>query len=169
MRPSESRANGKVDFLGQGGCAEEVAGRNCSRTRRAPALHTRQSLQGLTLVRNGRETCDILFFWFGMKFFVGRWTRPLTCEARDGPVARANTFQFSIPLSSGVAEVAFYCAHRATTASPWGLCEHEGTWPLLPRPSEPARPAENCDSLASRGLGLIERAARLSRPLRPWR
>ena len=39
---------------------------------------------------------------------------------------RTSIFQFSTPLSRGVAEVALYCAHRATTASPWGLCEQEG-------------------------------------------
>ena len=39
---------------------------------------------------------------------------------------RTSTFQFSIPLFRGVAEAALYCAHRATTASSWGLCEQEG-------------------------------------------
>jgi len=34
--------------------------------------------------------------------------------------------QFAMPLSRGVAEAALYCAHRATTASSWGLCEQEG-------------------------------------------
>ena len=46
--------------------------------------------------------------------------------SRDVPLARARAFQFSIPLFRGVAEAALYCAHRATTASSWGLCEQEG-------------------------------------------
>jgi hypothetical protein len=45
---------------------------------------------------------------------------------RDVPLARARTFPFSIPLCKGVAKAALYCAHRATTASSWGLCEQEG-------------------------------------------
>src|SRR5437016_14531071 len=36
------------------------------------------------------------------------------------------SFQFSMPHHKGVAEAALYCAHRATTASSWGLCEQEG-------------------------------------------
>jgi len=39
---------------------------------------------------------------------------------------RMSTFQFSTPLSRGVAKVALDCAHRATTVSSWGLCEQEG-------------------------------------------
>jgi hypothetical protein len=39
---------------------------------------------------------------------------------------RTSTFQFSIPLFRGVAQAALYCAHRATTALSWGLCEQEG-------------------------------------------
>ena len=31
-----------------------------------------------------------------------------------------------LPLFRGVAKAALYCAHRATTASSWGLCEQEG-------------------------------------------
>ena len=59
-------------------------------------------------------------------------TRPLA--RRDVPLARARAFQFSLPLSRGVAEAALYCAHRATTASSWGLCEQEGhlATPSLP-------------------------------------
>jgi hypothetical protein len=45
---------------------------------------------------------------------------------RDAPIARARAVQFSIPLFGGAAEAALYCAHRATTASSWGLCEQEG-------------------------------------------
>ena len=38
----------------------------------------------------------------------------------------------------GVAEAALYCAHRATTASSWGLYEQKGTWPLPPTFQHPA-------------------------------
>jgi hypothetical protein len=34
--------------------------------------------------------------------------------------------QFSILFFRGVAKAALYCAHRATTALSWGLCEQEG-------------------------------------------
>src|SRR4029077_1205365 len=42
-------------------------------------------------------------------------------------LSRARVFRVLIPLLlRGVAEAALYCAHRATTASSWGLCEQEG-------------------------------------------
>src|SRR5438128_6734732 len=47
--------------------------------------------------------------------------------------AAARTFQLLIPHLRGVAEAALYCAHRATTASSWGLCEQEGHL-AAPRP-----------------------------------
>ena len=40
--------------------------------------------------------------------------------------AAARTFDSLIPLLRGVAKAALYCAHRATTALSWGLCEQEG-------------------------------------------
>jgi len=40
--------------------------------------------------------------------------------------AAARIFRLPIPLIRGVAEAALYCAHRATTALSWGLCEQEG-------------------------------------------
>ena len=53
--------------------------------------------------------------------------QPLHPETRLVPnKAAARTFQLLIPHLRGVAEAALYCAHRATTASSWGLCEQEG-------------------------------------------
>src|SRR6266481_2419512 len=40
-------------------------------------------------------------------------------------LSRARVFRLLIPLLRGVAKAALYCAHRATTASSWGLCEQE--------------------------------------------
>jgi hypothetical protein len=54
--------------------------------------------------------------------------------SRDVPFARARAFRLLIPLVKGVAEAALYCAHRATTASSWGLCEQEGHLATLPHP-----------------------------------
>ena len=59
---------------------------------------------------------------------------------RDVPLARARAFNSLYLSSRGVAEAALYCAHRATTASSWGLCEQEGhlATPLLQPPQVPA-------------------------------
>ena len=56
-------------------------------------------------------------------------------------------------LYSGSGQAALYCAHRATTASSWGLCEQEGRLATPPHPSEAARCARRGDP---------------SQPLRPF-
>ena len=65
---------------------------------------------------------------------------------RDVLLARARAVRFSLPLVKGVVEAALYCAHRATTALSWGLCEQGGhlTAPerlifLRPRPWLPVQ------------------------------
>ena len=71
-----------------------------------------------------------------------------------------------------------YRARSGSTGPMWasvqsfyrgGSASKKGTWPLLPLPSEPAHSVKACDPLPGRRHRLIERAARLSRPLRPWR
>ena len=54
---------------------------------------------------------------------------PSDCFAIDLPgraICPSEGLPTPIPLFKGVAEAALYCAHRATTASSWGLCEQEG-------------------------------------------
>ena len=71
-----------------------------------------------------------------------------------------------------------YRARSGSTGPMWasvqsfyrgGSASKKGTWPLLPLPSEPAHSVKACDPLPGRRHRFIERAARLSRPLQPWR
>jgi hypothetical protein len=60
------------------------------------------------------------------------------------PTAHVQFNFFTISITRGVAEAALYCAHRATTASSWGLCEQEGhlATPLMPPLLPPAHAAQ---------------------------
>ena len=65
----------------------------------------------------------------------------------------ARNFLTRPPAFSEAAGVV-HCAHRATTASSWGLCEQEGPWPLpFPHPSS---------LVLSQGWGLIDLPLRAS-------
>src|SRR5712692_11793577 len=46
--------------------------------------------------------------------------------ARAQKIIRLHPLLCSKHLLRGMAKAALYCAHRATTASSWGLCEQEG-------------------------------------------
>ena len=61
-------------------------------------------------------------------------TRFIVRVARAQEIVRLHPLLCSKHLQKGAVEVALYCAHRATTALSWGLCEHEGhlTAPDLP-------------------------------------
>jgi hypothetical protein len=55
----------------------------------------------------------------------------------DLPLRASNEHFLILYLSlRGVAEAALHCAHRATTASSWGLCEQEGHLAALPHLSK---------------------------------
>jgi hypothetical protein len=89
----------------------------------------RRSADGVNSPKNGTQASSLPFRR------RGRWgLSPLRAAflpahplaRRDVPVARTRAFRFSVSLFRGVAKVALYCAHRATTVSSWGLCEQEG-------------------------------------------
>jgi hypothetical protein len=50
-------------------------------------------------------------------------TRP-TLARQDVPFARARAFRFP-NFPRGSRQIVLHCAHRATTALSWGLCEQE--------------------------------------------
>ena len=66
--------------------------------------------------------------------------------------------QFSIALFMGVAEAVLYCAHRATIASSWGLCEQGGHLAALSRSFRACAFREQEDDQA--GLACGQRAGR---------
>ena len=71
---------------------------------------------------------------------------PLAC--RDVPLAQARAFRF-FTFPRGSRQIILHCAHRATTALSWGLCE-QGGWlpaPHLPTCSSAAQPVDlwRCD------------------------
>ena len=75
--------------------------------------------------------------------------------ARTQKIISLHPLRYPNHLLRGVAKAALYCAHRATTASSWGLCEQEGHLAALLIPPS---------SLAvSQGWGLIDLPLRVSR------
>jgi hypothetical protein len=92
------------------------------------------------------SACDQRGFPNSLYLSLGEWprlpftardilTRPTSdCFAidfPDVPIARAKPFRF-FTFSRGSRQTVLHCAHRATIALSWGLCEQEG-W--LPAPS----------------------------------
>ena len=72
----------------------------------------------------------------------------------------SRVFKFSIALFGGVAEAAFFCAHRTSTVSPCAFCEQEGHL------AAPPLPPSSLVFFFSGWPGLALNCARRARPFR---